>query len=85
VQVIENNGVIVGFGSFLLCENGTALAVDSSGINLCVLNKVGKDPDRLANVGTQGLGTKGGLLATGLGRENTTYLGKLGSLSLFWR
>jgi hypothetical protein len=66
----------------LLLQDGDALLIESGGIDICVLNKIGKNLNRFFYVGAQSLCGKAGLFTSSLSVKNTTNLFESRGLSL---
>ena len=63
VQVVENDLLELLVDLLLLAENDVALALDGLGVELGVLEDVGKDVDGLGHVVVEGLGVVDGVFA----------------------
>lgn len=63
VQVVEDNLLELLVNLLLLAKNDVALALDGLGVELGVLEDVGKDVDGVGDVGVEGLGVVDGVFA----------------------
>jgi hypothetical protein len=63
VKVVEDNLLELLVNLLLLAQDNTALALDGTGLELGVLEDIGKDVDGLGDIGVEGLGVVNGVLA----------------------